>query len=65
MSARNQGIQTPKKTKTVCDKCGAMFALNAVTESGEFKSYVRAAESRRTSGEIEINKDNIWKVRLF
>ena len=30
--------------------------LNAVTENGEFKSYVRAADNRRTSGEIEINK---------
>ena len=30
--------------------------LNAVTENGEFKSYARAADNRRTSGEIEINK---------
>ena len=41
---------------TSVERCLSSTTLNAVTESGEFKSYVRAAESRRTSGEIEINK---------
>lgn len=28
MSERNQGNYTPKKTKTVCNNCGAMFEFD-------------------------------------
>ena len=45
-----------KLSATIVERCLSSTTLNVVTENGEFKSYVRAAGNRRTSGEIEINK---------